>query len=523
MTGAQTLLEALAARARAEPDRVALHYEGEPLSFGDLWRATTGFAGELERCGLEAGGRVVLSVPNGTSFFGAFYGIQLAGGVPVPLFPGSGPERLIAMAKRCAAELVVLPNAGADDALAAAGLEVLTPEDGSRNSAPDRRPEAAPDDLAYLQFTSGSTGEPKGVEIRHAGLLENIEQMIAGMEIGPRDVFVSWLPVHHDMGLVLMTMVPLSLGCPLYLLRTSLRSPGAWLSEITRRRATFTAAPDFAYRVCLRRIRNPARYDLGSLRVALNAAEPVRRTTLRDFERAFGLDNVMMPAYGLAEATVGVSMCTPGERVRADPRGFVSVGRPFPKIDVEVLLADRPARRGEVGEIAVRSPANTTGYWNDRRATGALFWGEGYIRTGDLGYVDERGELFIVGRSKNLIIQAGRNLAPREIEEALDALPFARASAAVGIDRGGDEGEQVYGFVELKRAAREDEGAYREMVVRAVETVHVHLGLRPGRIYLTPPRALPRTDNGKIRYAALRQAYLDGSLRAGGGLLFPGY
>ncbi len=270
-------------------------------------------------------------------------------------------------------------------------------------------------------------------------------------------------------------------------------------------------------------MRDSGSFDLSRLRVALNAAEPVRRQTLTEFERTFGLRGVMMPAYGLAEATVGVSMCKPGEPVRIDDRGFVSVGRPFPEVDVAILADGGMAGPEEVGEILVRSPANTRGYWRDPKATQDLLRDDGYLHTGDLGYLDANDELFVVGRRKSLIIQGGRNLAPREIEEAVDLLPFVRASAAVGVDRGGDEGEQAYLFVELRTHDRHGPSDFAELTVQVVDAVRSHLGLRPGRVYLVPAGAIPRTHNGKIRYKMLQDGYLDGSLRAAGKLLFPDY
>ncbi len=526
----RTLVERLAWRARTDPARSAFHFRGVPRSFGDLWREVDRLAAALTRRGLVRGERAVVAVPNGPEFFTAFYGVQLAGGVPVPLSPGSGARRLSAMAARCGARFFLGapsgPPGGGDapfDELRAAGLEVVSPEDGAQAAASAPLPEIGPGDLAYIQYTSGSTGEPKGVEVRHHSLLTNLRQMIEGMEITESDVFVSWLPVYHDMGLVLMTMAPLYLGAPLFLLPTSLRHPSVWLAEIAQRRGTFTAAPDFGYRVCLRRVRDPDAYDLSSLRVALNAAEPVRARTVAEFESAFGLANVMRPAYGLAEATVGVSMCALGHRARVDERGFVSVGVPFPGLELAILSERALAPRGEIGEILVRGPANTSGYWSDPVATRALFWGDGYIRTGDLGYLDAAGELFVVGRRKNLIIQGGRNIAPREVEEAIDALPFVRASAAVGLARGGDEGEQIYALAELHRKRQGERAAYRDMAAQAVEAVRSHLGLRPGRLYLVPAGTIPRTANGKIRYPALRQSLVDGSLRSSGRLLYPEY
>lgn len=502
-----TLVEMLAHRARDDGDSAAFLFAGRAHTYREVWEASGRFAAGLAARGVAAGDRVVLVLPNGPEFFAALYGSQRAGAIPVPLFPGSGPARVASLATACGAALTVLP----DD------LAGLLSSPGPPPASP-----VGPGDVALLQYTSGSTGSPKGVVLRHESLLTNVRQMIAGMEITPSETFVSWLPVCHDMGLILMTLVPFYLGARLVLLPTTLTDVRVWLGAIAEHRGTFTAAPDFAYRLCLRAVRDPARHDLSSLRVALNAAEPVRAETLRRFHEVFGLERVMVPGYGLAEATVGVSMQPPGTDPVVSERGLVAIGRPFPDVAVEIVGDDgEPVPAGDVGEVVVASPAVAAGYYGDPEATAALFLRPGAIRTGDLGYRDAAGEVFLVGRRKNVILQAGRNLAPQEIEEAVEGLPFVRRAAAVGIDRGRAEGEQAYVFAELRRAAPPPDDALREMARRAVEAVHERLGVRPGRVLLLRPRAIPLTANGKLRHGALKEAYLAGRLRAAGSVLFP--
>ena len=533
----RTLIEMLATRARDDGGRAAFTFEGgprrgRPCTFGELWEAIERFAALLLRRGLAAGDRAVLALPNGGEFFAAFYGVQRAGGVAVPIFPGSGPERVASIAGLCGARFAVVPSASAADELerlaAGRGFEVLRPAQSAGLVPAGDRPSVAPDDLAYIQYTSGSTGNPKGVQLSHRNLLANVEQLIAGFEITPREVFVSWLPVYHDMGLVLLTMVPFYLAAELVLLPTSLRSVRRWIEAIERHRGTLTAAPDFAYRLCLRSVRDPGRFDLQSLRLALNAAEPVRRRTLADFEAAFGLTDVMSAGYGLAEATVGVSRWPPGTAAKVDERGFVSIGRPFPGVEIEIDGPGRPAGAGEVGEILVRSPANTRGYFANPRETARALRPDGFLHTGDLGYRDAEGDLFIVGRKKNIIIHGGENVAPQEVEEVVDETPGLRYSAAVGIDRGRTEGEQVYVFAEVRPAeVRPAPGAaerrYRPLAVQIVDRFRRRLGFRPGRVYLVKPHAIPLTHNGKLRHARLEERYLDGSLRREGWILFPDY
>jgi acyl-CoA synthetase (AMP-forming)/AMP-acid ligase II len=467
-----------------------------------------------------------MAFPNSPDFFITFYGAQLAGAIPVPLFPSSSGERLLSVARLSGAVAIVLPArsplaAEIGPVASAQGTHILDVERDSVDTAPQHLPPTSPEDIAYIQYTSGSTGSPKGVQLSHANLVTNVLQMIQGMEITSRDVFVSWLPAFHDMGLILMTMVPFYLGARLVLMRTDLRRPARWLDVMAEHRATFTAAPDFAYRMCLRYIREHARYDLRSLRVALNAAEPVRPRTVQDFETAFGLRNVMTAGYGLAEATVGVSMSAAGGGIHADAEGHVSVGRPFPGVEVGILRKGELARPLEVGEVVIRSPGNTRGYFGNPADSERLFWGDGFLRTGDLGYVDSRGELTIVGRIKDVINSAGRTLAPQDIEEVVECVPGVRFSAAVGIDAGDFEGEQVWVVAEIRpqdlRSRDEQEGAS----IAVTDRLYRVLGSRPARVLLARPGTIPRTANGKLQRALLRQQIQDGGLFRGGQVVFP--
>jgi acyl-coenzyme A synthetase/AMP-(fatty) acid ligase len=215
-------------------------------------------------------------------------------------------------------------------------------------------------------------------------------------------------------------------------------------------------------------------------------------------------------------------MLTPRTAARVDGRGLVSVGQPFPDVKLLILKDGKAARAGEIGEIMVKSPANTMGYFNNARETRALFWKDGYLHSGDLGYLDDEGYLFIVGRQKNTIKHAGETIAPQEIEETVDAITPVRYSAAVGIDRGRLEGEQAYIFAELRQDTITVEQGY-ELSIQIVQAIHDRLGFHPGRVLLAKARTIPKTYNGKVQHARLRQLYLDGSLKEQGQILYPDY
>ncbi len=525
-----TLIDLLEHRAHNTPQNIAFTFAGQPCNYKQLWEKINLCAAKLRDGGIRYGERVVLVFPNGHEFFYAFYGAQRIGGIPVPIVPASGIERIISIAKLSQANLVVAPSNTPKEILenfksqASKHNIALRTIDTSVSVA--ERYEFSPvrpDDIAFIQYTSGSTGTPKGVQISHANLLTNVRQMIIGMEITAEDIFVSWLPVYHDMGLILMTMAPFYLGTQVYLLPTNLKNVNAWLEAIQDHQATFTAAPDFAYRLLLRHIQNPEGYNLSSLRVALNAAEHVRSQTIEGFHKTFQLENVMVAGYGLAEATVGVSMWPPQTKVKVDSKGFVSVGPSFPDIKIKIVKGDKSLPPGEVGEIAINSPANPVGYFNQPESTSQLYWKEGYLLSGDLGYLDEENNLYIVGRKKNIIKHIGRTLAPKEIEEASDCINGVRFSAAVGIDKGRIEGEQAYVFAEVRDGKTLTEDDLYNIVVEIVNNVYTRLGFRPARVYLLKQKSIPQTHNGKIQHQKLKEMYLSQSLSNEKRILYPHY
>jgi len=516
-------------QADQTPEAVAFTFLNQPIRYVEMWGKINQFAAYLQELGIQQGDRIILALPNSEEFFAAFYGVQRAGGIAVPLFPGSGPERIFTIAGLCGSHVLIAPSSIPEKQITQYkrmgvrhGLKVVTVSESLNANPSSDFPDIIPDDIAFMQYTSGSTGNPKGVQLSHKNLLMNVLQMIIGMEITADDIFVSWLPVYHDMGLILKTMVPFYLGTLVHLLPTDLRNVHAWLDAIQSYQGTFTAAPDFAYRLCLRHA-DPEKYDLSSLRVALNAAEPVRAQTIIDFEKAYQLEGVMVSGYGLAEATVGVSMWKPGSSPRIDKRGFVSVGSPFPNIEIKIMGENYGLKTGEVGEIAILSASNSRGYYNNQEETTRLFTDDGFLLSGDLGYLDDDGYLYIVSRKKNIIKRSGETISPREIQEVVDTLSGVRYSAAVGIDRSRLEGEQVFVFLEIWKGHKKTEDALYEFYLNVVNVVHKRMGFRPGRVYLLKPKSIPMTHNGKIQHARLKDQYLNGSLRESGKILYPEY
>jgi 1-acyl-sn-glycerol-3-phosphate acyltransferase len=547
-------------RHPARPHVMFQHSATETVSFtyGELLASARQVAGGLRRRGVRPGDFVALMLPTGLEFFQSFYGILLAGAVPVPIYPPTRPgqiedhlRRQAAILQNCEAVALLSFDAARVVAHILSGLvpslrHVTTPEElrdegAAAVAADDHR--GAPGEIAFLQYTSGSTGSPKGVTLDHGNLLANIRAWGQSVALTPADVVVSWLPLYHDMGLIGAWLGSLYHACPLVLMSPLdfLSRPDRWLWAIHEHRGTVTAAPNFAFELCLRHA-DPKRLqglDLSSWRYAANGAEPVAADTLARFAAAFrpyGFHaEALAPVYGLAECSVGLAVSPPGrgplvDRVRRDALAtgeavpapvdddnalrLVACGIPLPGHEVRVVDehgAVLPQRR--VGRIEFRGPSATRGYYRNEDATARLIR-NGWLDSGDLGYLAE-GDIVITGRLKDMIIRGGRNLYPYELEEAVGAIPGIRRGcvAVFGAVAAGEGTEKLVVVAEC----RERDESVREELVRRIngQTVDL-LGTPPDDVVLAPPHAVLKTSSGKIRRAATRDAYLGGSLgRAG--------
>jgi fatty-acyl-CoA synthase len=475
-----TIDAALAAQARTRPDALAFAHEHERITFGELDAAAGRLAAALRERGVTRGDRVAIVLPSGLEFVRVFYAVQRLGAVPCAINPLAPAETVARRAARIRPAAVI--EAGS-----------LQP---SANAIP--RADTTPGDLAFLQLTSGTSGESRAAMVLQRNVAAMQAMSNAALRITSDDVLVSWVPPWHDLGLVRFILTPAFAGTACHIVTPSIQSIPRWLSVIATERATISGAPDFAWRLASR-LGDPG-LDLSSLRFATNGGEPVRRSTIDAFEQRFRLHNVIRPGYGLAEATLGVTFTRPGEDVQVDERGHVSCG--MPGEGVEVRIADD-------GEILVRGPIVFAGYFEADDATRASLR-DGWLYTGDTGYLDGAGRLYVLGRKRSMLKRGGAVIAPRELEEAAQSAGGVRIAAAVALPASEARStETIVVVIEPEQVSQ------AEAVAAAVaRRIRLALGFAPERVIAVKPRSIPITPNGKIRHAVLRGQLADGTLSA---------
>ncbi|MDP2134426.1 MAG: AMP-binding protein [Sulfuritalea sp.] len=564
---AATLVEVLQWHALRHPERPHVRFqrsatETDTLDYGTLLATARQVAGGLRLQGIVPGECVALMLPSGLEFFHSFYGILLAGAVPVPIYPPTRPgqvedhlRRQAGILQNCEAVALISFDAARIVARILSGLvptlrSVTTPAElcdagGAAAPADDHRGRGS--EIAFIQYTSGSTGNPKGVTLDHGNLLANIRAWGQAVEWTPADVAVSWLPLYHDMGLIGAWLGSLYHASPLVLMSPLdfLARPERWLWAIHQHRGTITAAPNFAFELCLRHF-DPARLqglDLSSLRYAANGAEPVAADTLARFTAAFrpyGLRaEALAPVYGLAECSVGLAVSPPGRGPRIDrvqreamatgaavpaaagdghALNMVACGLPLPGHEVRVVdPAGRELPARQVGRLEFRGPSATRGYYRNPEASARLIR-DGWLDSGDLAYLAD-GDIVITGRIKDMIIRGGRNLYPYELEEAVGAVAGVRRGcvAVFGVAQPGQGTEKLVVVAESRLRAAEA----RQDLVRRINALTVELlGTPPDDVVLAPPHAVLKTSSGKIRRAATRDVYCGQGFGAGGRALW---
>ena len=551
---ATTLVEMLQWHTSTHPDRPHLKLinedgDDEPLSYKELQVGAEKIAAGLQEHGVQPQQAVAIMLPTSKDYFFTFFGILIAGGIPVPIYPPARlnqlEDHLLRHGKildNCqSVVLVTVPEAMAVGRLLKSKVvklkQVVTPENLRWSGKDAFYPPLSAEDIAFLQYTSGSTGQPKGVVLTHRNLLANIRAMGEANAVDSKDVFVSWLPLYHDMGLIgawlgslyyaafLVIMSPLSF----------LAKPSRWLWAVNDNRATLTAAPNFAFELCQKRVSDEAvkGLKLDSLRAIFNGAEAVKPATLERFCERFaeyGLSpKAMKPVYGLAECSVGLAFppvdrgavidqvqrelfsLTGLAKVCEDTAKairFVSCGRPLTGHEIRIVDSrSREVPERQQGRLQFRGPSATSGYFRNPDATQKLYDGD-WLDSGDLAY-EANGEVYITSRVKDLIIHAGRNIYPHEIEEAVnDVAGVRKGCVAVFGSANPDSGtERLVILTETRQTASSEFEAMRIEINRVVTNL---VGTRPDEVILAPPYAVLKTSSGKVRRSTCRELYEQG-------------
>lgn len=555
---AATLLEVLAWHLHAHPEQtqvVHLQEDSEQrISYRQLADAAAAVASGLQRAGVVPRQSVAIMLPTSPEYFSTYFGILMAGAIPVPIYPPARPSQLEDHVLRHtgildnaqAVALVTVPEAMVVARLLQArvpGLrQVVTPLQLAAKGGTPTPVAVRGDDIAFIQYTSGSTGNPKGVALTHANLLANIRAMAQAVEATPRDVFVSWLPLYHDMGLIGAWLGSLYVGFPLVVMSplAFLAKPLRWLQAIHHWRGTLSAGPNFAYELCLKRIDDAAlaTLDLSSWRLAFNGAEAVSPDTVRRFAERFAacglVPEAVAPVYGLAEASVGLlfpplGRVAPIDAVQREPftrerravvaapddagaLRFVACGRPLPGHAIRIVDdAGREVGERIEGRLEFKGPSATRGYFRDPEKTARLFH-DGWLDSGDRAY-SAGGDVYITGRVKDIVIRGGRNLYPEEIEEAVGRVDGVR-KGCVAVFGSPDPATGTERLVVLAEG-RLDRGGAKAMLREAISRAVIEaIGEPPDEIVLAPPHTVLKTSSGKVRRSACRALYEAGGVGA---------
>lgn len=519
------------------------------MSYRELATAAKAVASGLIDQDVVPGDRVALMLPTGIDFFTAFFGVLYAGAVPVPIYPPMQLSQLEDYLRRqakilCNAEPKVLVTV--PEALRVGGLlRGLVPSLSAIRSVGDLQSKSTQvplphvsdtDATALIQYTSGSTGDPKGVVLSHSNMLANIRAILKAIDATSADVLLSWLPLYHDMGLIGAWLGPLYAGARCYIMSplSFLAHPQSWLWACQCCRATISAAPNFAFELCLKQIDDAdlVGLDLSSLRFVANGAEPVSVHTLRRFIARFSRygfrPSAMAPVYGLAECAVALALPPPGrepliDRINRgtlsrrgiaepadsdDPNAteIVACGQPVPGHEIRIVdNSGREAAEREEGRLEFRGPSATAGYFRNELKTRELFDGE-WLDSGDRAYM-ARGDVFVTGRIKDIIIRAGQHVYPQEVEEAVGDIEGLTkgAAAAFGVTDPDSGTERIVVLAETSQADSVERQRLEDRARAAATSI---IGAPPDEVVLVEPGTVPKTSSGKIRRAAAKQHYL---------------
>ncbi len=553
----KTFVDVLRTQVNTEPDRIQIHLlegdSGETITYAQLLERSQQVAAGLLEAGLKRNQTVAIMLPTCEDFFYSFLGTMLAGGIAVPIYPPARPDKIEEYVRR---QVQILANAEVRFLISFERVRAVSQV--MRLSLPALREvttvaalrqrgmgapvsSVQPADSYFIQYTSGSTGNPKGVVLSHSNVLANVKGIGWAVQARPDDVVVTWLPLYHDMGLIGSWLFSLYYAFPITVMSplAFLSRPERWLWALSDSRGTLCPAPNFSYELCARKISDDALegVDLSRWRVAINAGEAVLPATLERFAKRFEpwgfRPESYIPCYGLAESSVALTFPpinrpplidtisrdifeTEGRAVPASDGDenvirFVANGLALPDHEIRVADGnDKDVPQRVRGRVLFRGPSKTSGYFRNPEATSAVTTNGGWMDSGDLGY-QANGELYITGREKDTIIKGGHNISPQEIELAAAGVPGVRrgcVSAFGTLDH--DTGTER--LIVVAETRTRDRAELDRIEREVVKIVGEEVGMPPDQVELVPPQTIPKTSSGKIRRNETRKLYEAGEL-----------
>lgn len=516
-----TVLDILMARAAKTPDQSALISDGTEYRYADIARGSQSSRSLLEAEGVKSGDFVIIMLDNGPHFFYGFFGCQLLGAIPVPLSPKSGAPRIETILDDCGAvKILVDSHFMKGRFFEQIATEKVRPRLVNIELAAERAPIMEPakaHHLAFIQYTSGSTGDSKGTMISQAAVMANIEAFSKSMQLRKGDVFSSMMPLFHDMGLICFGLGSIVNGVPLVVYLQEAISLFSWLDGFAKYKVTHSGGPNIFLHLANKVVREPEKYDLSSCRMLVCGSEPIFPSVVDTFETRFNASGKIKPGYGMAEIALCATITAVDDPYRVHEGRTMSCGRGLDNVSLRILTDDDQISDAPwvEGEILIQTPSAMDGYLHREVQTKAAYR-DGYYCSGDIGFLDDEGRLYIVGRKKNLIIRGGEKFSPGDLEALAGRFSEIQMSGVISLppEQGVVADDTIVLVLEVPRKIAKDEAAMLDLAAKIDALSQDACGYKADRFLFGTKASIPLTTNGKMQHQALRKLILDDAFPA---------